>query len=134
MQPNILEPNGFLPQAPAENILSLRDPDAWKCQLWMYNKSHSVMSIRVSSDEDSLFVSFIAVLFISCPVGWLGANFCIAPVEDLLAFVNDARVARLTYHLYQVKTLWQQVQIVAAQSFSVSPDPDRIRPAPSKAE
>lgn len=80
-------------QPGASNILHLRHPARYRCQLWQYHSRLSRLYLRVFQDQQdapAFFLLFTDVGYLDCPVTWEGADFRIAPAQDCLAQLLEA--------------------------------------------
>lgn len=61
----------------ASNVFELEEPGSCSCQVWSYDKGHSILTICLFSPKGEIrsFISFEGVSYFQGPMWWHGANF-----------------------------------------------------------
>lgn len=120
------------------NFFDIPNPDAYKCTIWRYAATHSLMYVRaeehgqVSDRKPNVFwLRFIQVHSFEGPTQWLGANFCVATeeeskelwwtlypkfrdVEDVLHRVSPATLLILATNDFRIRILSDWAEIDAS--------------------
>jgi hypothetical protein len=113
-------------QATRSNVFALPNPDSWKCSIWHYDKSHSMLHIQLDHEYMvSRWISFLDVRYFQGTVGWQGANFSKVSPNEYVDFwleqsriidaaVDEGQLRRLAsiFSLFIIPT--QNIKIVAA--------------------
>lgn len=74
------------------NILGLKTPNEFHCQIIDYKAGHSVLQIKIyepaSYTEKSFILTIENVFYMACPKHWEGANFRLASEAETILFLR----------------------------------------------
>jgi hypothetical protein len=112
-----------------ENVFGFENPEECNCRLWIYDKSHSTLEIKVycPNTQKDFSIHFGMVEYFSGAVSWVGAKFSIQPKQVCFAlfqkyrpqfaefFIKNDLMDKFSFCLYSVDTREGSViQIIAA--------------------
>ena len=108
------------------NIFKLENPQAYSCEILSYHRQHSDLFLKANhlSNPDKYWFEFTALEYFEGPVGWRGADFCIATTDECIKLLRnlklDINLYLETYSLFvvlassgfEVKMLAQRANVV----------------------
>jgi hypothetical protein len=107
--------------APFENIFGIDNPEEYGCRIFHYQQGHSVMIVRLEKGGDAagteLYLVFESVMYFQGYLGWTGANFCTAPIEEYMSLMLKAS-EQVSQN--ELKYIEQDMSSIPGRLFTVS--------------
>jgi hypothetical protein len=111
-----------------DNIYGIENPDQCICRVQLYIPSHRTLLVTIiHEDRENSYLSFGGVEYFEGTMGWVGANFKTASLEETEVFFKSLNMTRHRDNdlLYIIDSPKTQIKIIAPLAF-YTPKPQKF--------